>query len=473
MAAFSQLYRDSLSLFTDLYQLTMAYGYWRSDRHEEEAVFNLTFRRNPFQGGYTLSAGLATVIDYLQSWHFTKDDLAYLSTLRSPENHPLFDPKFLRYLRRLKFSCDIDAVEEGSVVFPQEPLLRIKGPLLQCQLLETALLNILHFQTLIATKAARVCYAAQNDPVIDFGLRRAQGFDGGVSASRAAYIGGCESTSNVLAGKLYDIPVRGTHAHSWIMAFPTELEAFQVYAEVMPDNGIFLVDTYDTLTGVQHAMTVGQSLKQRGHRLLGIRLDSGDLAALSIEARQLLDAAGFHETMIVGSGDLDEHKITDLKKQGAQINLWGVGTRLLTGHDQPALDVVYKLAAIRKAGESWRYTQKLSATPAKVSAPGILQVRRYFQDNHWLEDVIYDVEIGITEQRTPSFIELLKPIFRAGKCVYVTPSLSEIRDKAHTHLNQLSEEIRRLEGATIYPVRMEEQLMKVKERLMNESLNSR
>lgn len=466
------LYKDSLSLLTDLYQLTMAYGYWQIDRHEEEAVFNLIFRRNPFQGGYALNAGLATAIEYLQNWHFNKEDLAYLATLKNSENLPLFDRKFLQYLRDLKFSCDVDAIEEGIVVFPQEPLLRVKGPLLQCQLIETVLLNILHFQTLVATKATRVCYAAQGDSVLDFGLRRAQGIDGGISASRAAYIGGCDSTSNVLAGKLYGIPVRGTHAHSWIMAFPTELEAFQTYAKALPDNGIFLVDTYDTLTGVKHAISVGKWLQQHGHKLLGVRLDSGDLVALSIAARKLLDAAGFHDAVIVGSGDLDEFKIAELKQQGAAITVWGVGTRLLTGHDQPALDVAYKLAAIRETEGDWRYTLKLSATPEKTSAPGILRVRRYFKNSCPAADVIYDEEMGVADQNT-NYTELMKPIFHAGKCVYKIPTLSAIREKARDELNQFADNIRQLHNAEIYPVKLEGQLMKLKEQLIYESLNSR
>ena len=277
------------------------------------------------------------------------DDTAYLAGLKGNDGRPLFEPAFLDYLCRLEPACDIDAVPEGTVVFPQEPLVRVRGPLLQAQLLETALLNIINFQTLVATKAARLVLAARGEPVLEFGLRRAQGIDGALSASRAAYIGGCEATSNVLAGQLFDIPVRGTHAHSWVMCHDDELTAFREYARVMPNNCVFLVDTYDTLQGVRHAVTVGQELRRQGHELIGIRLDSGDLASLSIEARKILDEGGFPRAAIVASNDLDEQIIETLKQQGARISVWGVGTRLVTGYDDPALGGVYKLSAIRDA----------------------------------------------------------------------------------------------------------------------------
>src|SRR5947199_6542974 len=278
------------ALLTDLYQLTMAYGYWKSGLAEREAVFHLFFRNSPFQCGFTLTAGLAPTIEFLQAFQFTENDLAFLGTLRGNDDQPLFDRGFLNYLGTLRFSCEVDAIPEGTAVFPQEPLLRIQGPILQCQLLETALLNLINFQSLIATKAARVCLAAQGEPVLEFGLRRAQGVDGALAASRAAYLGGCAATSNVLAGQLFGIPVKGTHAHSWVMSFDDELESFEAYANAMPNNCVFLVDTYSTLEGVRHAAVVGQKLKAAGHRMIGIRLDSGDLAYLSIEARKILDA---------------------------------------------------------------------------------------------------------------------------------------------------------------------------------------
>src|SRR6266478_1476928 len=309
------------ALLTDLYQLTMACGYWKSGRAEREAVFHLFFRHSPFQCGFTLTAGLAPAIEFLQSFRFTKDDLAFLSTLRGNDDQPLFDRGFLDYLGTLRFSCDVDAIPEGTAVFPQEPLLRIQGPILQCQLLETALLNLINFQSLSATKAARVCLAARGEPVLEFGLRRAQGIDGALAASRAAYVGGCAATSNVLAGQLFGIPVRGTHAHSWVMAFDTEEEAFRAYAEAMPNNAVFLVDTYNTLAGVRRAIEMGRWLREHGHELGGVRLDSGDLAWLSLEARRLLDEAGFPKASILASNDLDEQTIASLKQQGAAIDV--------------------------------------------------------------------------------------------------------------------------------------------------------
>src|SRR5690349_12637810 len=278
------------ALLTDLYQITMAYGYWKTGKADQEAVFHLHFRKHPFHGGFTLACGLADSLQYLLRFKFEKSDLDYLAGLKGDDGKRLLAPDFLKYLGRLKLRLDVDAVPEGTVVFPQEPLVRVRGPLLQAQLVETALLNMLNFQTLIATKAARVCLAARGDPVIEFGLRRAQGFDGALSASRAAYVGGCAGTSNVMAGERFGIPVKGTHAHSWVMSFDSERAAFQAYAEAMPNNCIFLVDTYDTLQGVKQAVETGRWLRTQGHELTGIRLDSGDLAWLSIEARKILDA---------------------------------------------------------------------------------------------------------------------------------------------------------------------------------------
>src|SRR5688572_29036188 len=365
------LYGQSLSLLTDLYQLTMAYGYWKLGRGEQEAVFHLTFRKHPFAGGFTVACGLHAAIDYLRALRFDESDLAYLATLKGNDGRPLFEGGFLDYLRDMRFTCDVDAIPEGTAVFPHEPLVRVRGPILQCQLVETPLLAMVNFQTLVATKAARVCQATRGEPVLEFGLRRAQGIDGGLSASRAAYVGGCAATSNVLAGKLFGIPVRGTHAHSWVMSFDSELEAFRAYADAMPNNCVFLVDTYNTLEGVRRAVQVGREMRERGaHEMVGIRLDSGDLAYLSIEARKILDAGGFPKAQILASNDLDEQIITSLKEQGATIAIWGVGTKLVTAYDQPALGGVYKLSALRGADDAWKYKLKLSEQTAKVSNPG-------------------------------------------------------------------------------------------------------
>ncbi|MFZ2316135.1 MAG: nicotinate phosphoribosyltransferase [Gammaproteobacteria bacterium] len=419
-------------LLTDLYQFTMAYGYWQLGMHEQNANFHLFFRKNPFKGNYALSCGLGSVVEFLEKWRFESDQLDYLKGLKSPDEQPLFSDAFLDYLANLKFSCDLEAVPEGTIVFPNIPLIRIQGPLLQCQLLETPLLNMINFQTLVATKAARVCLAAEGDPVIEFGMRRAQGPDGALSASRAAYIGGCVGTSNTLAGQLYDIPVRGTHAHSWVTAFPDEKTAFTAYAKVMPHNSVLLVDTYNTLQGVKNAIEVGLELRQNGDDLLGIRLDSGDMAELSIQARKLLDDAGFEKTVILASNTLDEYVITDLKKRGAKISAWGVGTSLVTAYDQPALDGVYKLSALQNKEGVWEHKLKLSEQPIKTSNPGQHQVRRFFKDGLAVTDVIYDIELGIDNALFDydDYMDLLTPVFQHGQLVTVLKSIHVIREEA-------------------------------------------
>ena len=392
MSILAATYRPSLSLLTDLYQLTMAYSYWKTGLTDHEAVFHLFFRHNPFHGGFTITAGLATAVEYLESLHFDQDDLAYLATLQGNDGKRLFEAAFLDYLGQMRLKCDVDGMPEGTVVFPFEPLLRIKGPLIQAQLLESALLNIINFQTLIATKTARIVMATNGEPVLEFGLRRAQGIDGALAASRAAYIGGCSATSNVLAGRLYGIPVKGTHAHSWVMCFDDEIEAFRAYAQAMPNNCVFLIDTYDTLQGVRNAVAVAKELRTKGHEMIGVRLDSGDLAWLSIEARRILDEAGFPKALILASNDLDENIITSLKDQGATIAVWGVGTRLVTAYDEPALGGVYKLSAIRSNGSAWQYKVKLSEQAVKISNPGVLQVRRFYHDGQATGDMIFDEE---------------------------------------------------------------------------------
>src|SRR5690606_14487100 len=371
------LYQGSLSLLTDFYQLTMAYAYWKSGKAEQEAVFNLFFRKNPFQSGFTIAAGLEYVIDYCQNFSFKEEDLVFIRGLKNTDGSAMFEEDFIHYLERLSFTCDIDAVEEGEVVFPHMPLLRVKGPLIQCQLLETPLLNLVNFQTLVATKAARITLAAKGDPVMEFGLRRAQGIDGAIAATRASYIGGCVSTSNVMAGKLFDIPVSGTHAHSWIMSFDSELEAFQAYADAFPDNCIFLVDTYDTINGVKNAIEVGKKLREKGKELKGIRIDSGDLAYFSNVARKMLDEEGFTQAKIVASNDLDEHILTSLKLQEASIDIWGVGTKWVTAYDQPALGAVYKLSAMKDEDGNWEPKIKVSQQSIKINVPGLHNVRRF------------------------------------------------------------------------------------------------
>jgi len=484
MSVLPALYRHSLALLTDLYQLTMAYGYWKNGWPDREAAFHLSHRQNPFSGGYTISCGLETVIDFASQLRFETSDLDYLSQIQGADHRPLFDAGFLHYLGELQFSFDMDAVPEGTPVFPHEPLLRMKGALLQCQILESGLLNILNFQSLVATKAARICEAAHGDRVIEFGLRRAQGIDGAISATRATFIGGCRGTSNVLAGKLLGIPVAGTHAHSWVMAHENEMESFQAYAQAMPNNCIFLVDTYDTLEGVRHAVEVGQQLRAQGHQMLGVRLDSGDLAWLSIKAREILDEAGLHDARIVASNDLDERLIMSLKQQGARIDTWGIGTRLVTAYDQPALGGVYKLGALRDANGQWQHRIKLSEQATKVTTPGILQVRRFREGDEYIGDMLYDELLGAEGavfidpfdpnrekqiSKTATHQDLLVPIFRNGAVVYQSPGLREIQAFAGEQLKRLSPGIKRFDNPHTYPVGLEPQLHKLKTHLIREA----
>ena len=480
-----RIYRHSLALLTDLYQVTMAYGYWKLGRTDEESAFHLFFRSNAFEGGYTVAAGLEYVMDYIRGLEFTEDDLAYLATLCGNDERPLFEREFLEYLRRLEFSFDLDAVPEGTAVFPHQPMVRVTGPLLQCQLLESPLLDMINFQTLIATKASRVCAAADEQPVLEFGLRRAQGIDGALAASRAAYIGGCAGTSNVLAGKLFGIPVRGTHAHSWVMSFDGELEAFEAYAKVMPNNCIFLVDTYDTLDGVRNAVAVGQRLRAQGAELIGIRLDSGDLAYLSLEARRILDAGGFPHAVIFASNDLDEQIITSLKDQGAAISGWGVGTKLATAFDQPALNGVYKLTAIRHPGQSWQPKVKISEQTAKISTPGVLQVRRFRDADHFIADMTYDEALGVDSTQIvidptdptrrkyipdgTHYVDLLEPIVRAGEVVYESPDIEDIRARVQSQLRAVHPSVKRFLNPHQYPAGIEQRLHELRTRLILEA----
>ena len=485
MGTLTKLYRTSLALLTDLYELTMAYGYWKSGNDDKEAVFNLYFRENPFQGGFSIACGLSYVVDFLGYFHFSDDDTSYLASLRGNDGEILFESDFLDYLSTLILSCDIDAIPEGTVVFPFEPLVRVKGPLIQCQILETALLNMINFQTLIATKAARVCLAARGEPVLEFGLRRAQGFDGSLMASRAAYIGGCAATSNVLAGKMFGIPVKGTHAHSWVMSFDTELEAFLAYAEAMPNNCVFLVDTYNTLEGVRKAVEVGTLLRNRGHEMLGIRLDSGDLAHLSVEARKILDEAGFEKAVIIGSNELDEHAIASLKEKGSPIGVWGVGTKLATGYDQPALGGVYKLVAVRRQGEDWHYKVKLSEEALKTTIPGILQVRRFYTESGYVCDVIFNEEQGILPMavmvdpmdmtrlnKIPEDIQstdLLVPVFRHGELVFSVPEIHEVQRRVIEQLTKFQSQVKHFVHPSHYPVGLEQNLHELMIQLIHQN----
>jgi nicotinate phosphoribosyltransferase len=472
---------DFSALTTDLYEVTMACGYFKAGMAEHEAAFHVTFRENPFAGQFTVACGLATAIDFLRAFHFTDAEINYLNSQRGNDGMALFDSGFLDYLSGLRLTCDVDAIPEGTLVFPNEPLIRVRGPVIQCQLMETALLTILNFQSLIATKAARVCLAAGNDPVIEFGLRRAQGIDGGLTAARAAYVGGCDGTSNLQAGERFGIPVSGTQAHSWIMFFDTEMEAFQTYARAMPNNCLFLVDTYNSLDGVRHAIDVGRQLRSDGYEMIGVRLDSGDRASLSIETRRMLDEAGLTKAKIVCSGDLDEFAIAEMKKRGAKIDAWGVGTKLTTGQPDAALGGIYKLAAVRKPAGKWRYRIKLSDDAHKTSYPGSLQVRRFHWPNgSFIADVIYEIDHAVGEpcvivdpddKKTEipvgtEYSDLLVPVFCDGQLVYRIPAIEGSRERTREQMRCAPPEILRLEDPANYTTGLEESLYELRSNLI-------
>ncbi len=472
----------NLTMLTDLYQLTMMQGYFRYNMGKNEAVFDLFFRKTKENSAYAVMAGVKSVIDYINNLHFDEEDIAYLRSLE------LFDEPFLHYLSELRFTGEIYAIPEGTVVFPFEPLLRVKAPIMQAQLVETALLNLVNHQTLIATKASRIVYAANGDSVLEFGLRRAQGPDAGIYGARAAIIGGCDATSNVLTGQMFNIAVRGTHAHSWVMSFPDELSAFRAYAEIFPTSCMLLVDTYDSLrSGVPNAIKVFEELREKGYKPVGIRLDSGDLAYLSKKARDMLDEAGFPEARIFASSDLDETVIRDLKAQGARINVWGVGTRLITSDDCPALGGVYKLGAEIIDGVIVPKI-KMSDNPAKVTNPGYKKVFRLYKKKNGkaiadlitLEDETIDESVPLRifdpvqtwkSMRITDFTarELLVPIFIDGKQVYESPDVMEIQRYAQQELNTMWEEYKRLLNPHVYKVDLSDKLYDLKQKLIREN----
>lgn len=477
----------NLTLLTDLYQLTMMNGYLKHERNDEIAVFDVFFRQNGMIT-YSLACGLEQVVDYVLNLNFGEDEIKYLESLN------IFSAEFIDYLKDFKFTGDIYAVPEGTVVFPGEPILTVKAPIMQAQLLETAILNIMNFQTLIASKAAKIAYVAKGDVVMEFGLRRAQAPDAGIYGARAAVIGGCNSTSNVLAGKMFDIPVSGTHAHSWVMNFKDEYTAFMEYAKVYPNNTLLLVDTFDTLKqGVPNAIKVFDWLKANGYKPKGIRLDSGDLAYLSKKARAMLDQAGYTDAIICASGDLDEYSINSLKNQGAKINSWGVGTRLITSADMPALGGVYKLAAIIDKDGNITPKIKVSETVEKITNPGFKNIFR-----------VYDKETGKAEAdfialRSESAIDESKPlvlthpterwkkmtfenytvrplhvdVIKDGKLVYKLPKLSEIKEYAKKELDSFWDEYKRLDKPHVYKVDLSNQLFELKSDMLDKIRNAK
>ena len=473
----------NLTLLTDLYQLTMMNGYLKENRKEETAVFDVFFRQNGMIT-YSIACGLEQTVDYILNLRFGEGEINYLKSLG------IFDDDFLTYLKEFKFTGDVYAVPEGTVVFPGEPILTVKAPVMQAQLVETAILNNINFQTLIATKAAKIRYAAKNDVVMEFGLRRAQAPDAGIYGARAAVIGGCNSTSNVLAGKMFDIPVAGTHAHSWVMNFKDEYTAFKAYAEVYPDNALLLVDTYDTLKqGVPNAIKVFNELKQKGYSPKGIRLDSGDLAYLSKKARKMLDEAGFSDTIICASGDLDEYSINSLKNQGAAINSWGVGTKLITSADMPALGGVYKLSAIMVEGDkSLTPKIKISENVEKITNPGFKNIYRVYDKSsgkaeadfiYLRDETPYDtlkplVLTHPTERWKKITFENyeLRPlqvdVIKDGKLVYNLPKLKDIKAYAEKELESFWDEYKRLDKPHVYKVDLSDKLYELKTAMLDE-----
>ena len=478
--------RQNLTLMTDLYELTMMQGYFRHKDQNETVIFDAFYRKNPCDGGYAISAGLDQVIQYIKELHFDQEDIDYLASLG------IFQADFLEYLKTFRFSGDLYAIPEGTVMFPREPVIKVIAPIMEAQLVETAILNIINHQSLIATKAARVCYAARGDGIMEFGLRRAQGPDAGTYGARAAVIGGCIGTSNVLCGQLFDVPVKGTHAHSWIMSFPDEYTAFKTYAEMYPSACILLVDTYDTLkSGVPNAIRVFQEMREAGVKLTnyGIRLDSGDLAYLSKKARKMLDAAGFPDAVISASNDLDEYLIDSLKVQGAAITSWGVGTNLITSKDWPAFGGVYKLAAIMDENGSFVPKIKLSENSEKVTNPGNKTIYRIYdrETGKIRADLICLVDETFSEDEplllfdplepwkktklkpgTYTLREILKPVFLDGKCVYESPRVMDIRDYCQRELSTLWDETRRLINPQEVYVDLSDKLYHIKIDLLEE-----
>ena len=471
-------------LNTDLYELTMAQGFWESGLFGSEACFNAFFRENPFGGGYAVACGTGQIAELVENFVFTDEDIDYLSSLTAPGGGPMFKPAFLEFLRGHKLDLTIDAAPEGEVVFPREPMVRVMGPIIDCQLIETALLNLVNFQTLVATKTARVVKSAEGHPVSDFGLRRAQGPDGGLAVARASYIAGASSTSNVLAGKIYGIPVFGTHAHSWVMAFPTELDAFRAFAKSSPKNCCLLLDTYDVRQGIKNAIICAKEMEETGERLAAVRIDSGDLAKLSKEARAAFDEAGLPYVKISVSNDLDEYTIQSLFAQGAPIDSFGVGTKLATCDPQPSLGGVYKLSAIRaSADEPWRPVIKLSEQAYKRTIPGIQRVLRFYDETECpVGDMICqegadpscDEMIDILDSfrsydLTGTYRELLVRVVDHGRGTDAGAiSIEHARERCKSAIMHLDAAVTRFLNPQTYPVGLELGLARLRHELSAE-----
>ncbi len=475
---------NNLTLMTDLYQLTMMQGYFEANMHNKKAVFDMFYRKNPSNNGYAIVCGLEQIVDYIKNIKFDEDNINYLKSLN------IFKDDFLQYLKEFKFTGDIYAIPEGTIVFPNEPLIRVSSNIMEAQFIETTILNIINHQSLIATKASRVAWAAEGDFIMEFGLRRAQGPDAGVYGSRAAFIGGCMATSNVLAGKMFNIPVSGTHSHSWVMSFKDEITAFRTYANIFPDRCILLVDTYDTLkSGVPNAIKVFKEMEEKGVKLksYGIRLDSGDLAYISDKARTMLDEAGFKDAIITASNDLDENIISSLKQQGTKINVWGVGTNLITSSDCPAFGGVYKLCAEEVDGEVIPKI-KLSENTDKVNNPGVKKIFRIYDKatNKVKADLICLEDENIDENEDLTIFhpintwktmtlkaneyytkELLKPVFLNGKCVFEKIETVDIKKHCENEKESFWNEYKRLINPHILPVDLSLKLYNLKKDMID------
>lgn len=468
-----------LTMLTDFYQLTMMNGYMKNDKKDEVMVFDMFYRKNPNDGGYAIVCGINEIIDYIENLKFTNEDIKYLKSIN------IFDEDFINYLKNFKFTGEIYAVQEGTILFPNEPIIRVKAKSMEAQFIETAILCIVNFQTLIATKASRICYSAMGDGVMEFGLRRAQGPDAALYGAKAALIGGCMGTSNVLAAKMFDVPVLGTHAHSWIQSFETELEAFRAYAKAYPNKTILLLDTYDTLnSGIKNAITVFDELREQGYEPLGVRLDSGDLEFLSKEVRQRLDDAGYPNVKITASNDLDENTITSLKNQGAKIDIWGVGTKMITSFDWAALGGVYKLSAVIKYGQMIPKI-KISEDPYKINNPGYKNIYRIYdkKDNKAKADLIVLEGEEINENEPLTIFDpihtwkktsfenfytkkLLQPLFIDGKAVRKKVDVKDIKKHTENEKDSLWIQYRRNKNPQIYKVDLSQKLWELKKDLL-------
>lgn len=465
-------------MMTDLYQLTMMDGYYLEGKANQTAVFDLFFRQKD-EINYAVFAGLEQAIDYIKDLHFSSEDVEYLRSLK------VFHPQFLDYLKNFKFTGDMYSVREGDIVYPQEPIVVIKAPLIEAQLIETALLNIISHQTLIATKSARIVQAARGKSVVEFGLRRAQGPDAGIYGARAAIIGGCNGTSNVLTGQMFDIPVRGTHSHSWVMSFDSEIDAFRAFAEVYPDTCLLLVDTYDSVQGIKNAITVFNELKAAGHKPVGIRLDSGDIAYLSKLARKMLDDAGFKDAVVMASGDIDEYLLESLNNQGARIDMYGVGTKLITSEGTPSLGGVYKLSAIERDGKL-EPRMKISDSIVKVTNPGLKTLYRIYDKSSGMavaDLIALDGEkiqkpLVLTHEterwKTTTLKDygircMLNKIFENGKNVYEQPSLGRIVEFAESEKAKFWDEYKRIDNPQIYKVNLSDGLYELKHKILKQN----